>query len=161
MTRSNLKIDLHRYHEILASSTSLNHSIHWKAALGKLKRSVEWSEHSSWIALQFLSAPRMTGQLQRKQPLMKWWWEQCGHYVNCLDFLADTITRIYPSKYHTMHSCHFARRRVFSENRTCWSLWRAKWMTCWQRNPISYANIRFIWFMLQRRPLFIGLTKFL
>jgi len=68
----NLTIDSHRCHDIPVSSTSLNHLIHWKAAPGKVKRSVEWSEHWQWIVLQFLSARQMTGKLRRKQPLMKW-----------------------------------------------------------------------------------------
>jgi len=40
MLRINLTIDSHWCHDIPASSTSLNHSIHWKAAPGKVKRFV-------------------------------------------------------------------------------------------------------------------------
>jgi len=84
MSRMNLRIDSDQSLDILASSTSLNHSIHWKAAPCKVKRSVEWSKHSQWNARWFFSAPSMTGKLRRKQPPMKWWWQQSGHYVNSL-----------------------------------------------------------------------------
>jgi len=60
MSRINLTIDSRQYHDIPATSTSLNLSIDWKAAPGKVKWSVAWSEHLQWIALQFLSATRMT-----------------------------------------------------------------------------------------------------
>jgi len=72
MSRIDLTIDSHWCQNIPVSSTSLNHSMHWNAAPGKVKGSVEWSEHWQWIALQFMSAPKMTGKLRRKQPLMKW-----------------------------------------------------------------------------------------
>jgi hypothetical protein len=48
--------------------------------------------------LQILTL-RMTGNLQRKQPLMKWSCEQCRHYVNSLYLLANKITLSCPSQY--------------------------------------------------------------
>jgi hypothetical protein len=99
MSSINFTIDSHQYHHIHASSASLKHSIQWKAAPGREKSSGPWSEHWQWIALQFLTAPRMPGKLQRKKHLMKWWWEQCGHYVNSLDFSANKITQIYPKQH--------------------------------------------------------------
>jgi len=72
MSRINLTIYSHRFHDIQASSLSLSHSIRWKAYPGREKTSRAWSEHWQWIALRFLTAPRMTGELRRKEPLMKW-----------------------------------------------------------------------------------------
>jgi len=102
MSRINLTIDSHRCHNIPASIPFLNHLIQWKVAPSKVKRSIEWSEHWQWIALQFMSAPRMRGKLRRKQHRMKWWWEQCWHYENSLYLSANKITRIYPSKHYMM-----------------------------------------------------------
>jgi len=92
MSRINLTLNSHQYHHIQASSASLNHSIPWKAAPGRAKRSRAWSEYRQWIPLQFLTAPRMTGKLWLKQPLMKWQWEQYQHYLNSLYLLANQIT---------------------------------------------------------------------
>jgi len=50
MWRINLTIDSHRYHDSQASSASPNHSIEWKAAPGREKRSGAWSDHWQWIA---------------------------------------------------------------------------------------------------------------
>jgi len=72
ISRINLTINSHQCHDIQASRASLNHSIRLKAATSRAKRSGAWSEHWQWIALQFLSAPRMAGKLRQKQPLMKW-----------------------------------------------------------------------------------------
>jgi len=156
----NFTIDSHCCRHIPASSTSLNHSIYWKVAPGKAKRSVEWSEHWQWIALQFLTAPRTTGKLHQKQPPMKWWWEQCGYYVDSLYLSTSKITRIYPLKNQMMHSSDFARRWVLFVNRNCRSLRRAMWITCWQKTPFSYANNRFIGFVLQWRLLCMGWNDF-
>jgi len=97
MSRIKLTLNSHQYHNIQASSASLNNLILWKAAPGREKKSGAWSEHWQWILLQSLTAPRMMGKLQRKQPLMKLWWEQCGHYVNSLYLSANKMTLIYPS----------------------------------------------------------------
>jgi len=47
-----------------------NPSIHWNAAPGEVKGSIEWSEHRQWIVLQCLPAPRMMWKLWRTQPSM-------------------------------------------------------------------------------------------
>jgi len=99
VSRINLTIDSHRYHVIQASSTSHNHFIHWKAHPGRENTSGAWYEHWHWIALQFLTAPRMQGKLWWKQPLIKCLWEQRGHYVNCLYLSANKITLIYSSQH--------------------------------------------------------------
>ena len=160
MSRINSTIDSHRCHHIPASSTSANHLIHWEAATGKVKISVERSEQWQRIACLFLSAPRMTGTPRWKQPPMKCWWEQCGYSVNSLFLLGNKISRLYLLKTKPMHSSDFTRRRVLFENRKCHSLLRPKSMTCWQRNPISSENKTFIRFVLQWRPLCIGLKWF-
>jgi len=87
-------------------------------------------------------------------------WEQCGHHVNSLYLLVNKITRIYSSNHQTTHCSNFSSRRVLFKNRTYRSLRRRKWMTCWQGNPISYAKKWFIRFMLQWRPLCMGLKRF-
>jgi len=125
-SRINLTTNSHRCHDILSSSASLDNSIHWTAAPGKVKRSVERSEHWHWIVHQFLSAPRMTAKLRHKQPPMKRYWEQCGHYVHSLYLLANKKTRIYPSKHSTIHSSNGTRWKEFFKNRTCRSLQRPK-----------------------------------
>jgi hypothetical protein len=61
-----------QYHDIRASSASLNHSIGWIVAPGRAKRSGGWSEHLQWIAHKVFLALRMIGKLRRKQPPMKW-----------------------------------------------------------------------------------------
>jgi len=58
-----------------------------------------WSEHWWWRALRFLTAPRMPGKPRRKQPLMKWWCEQCVRYGSSLYLSADKMTLIYPSQH--------------------------------------------------------------
>jgi len=70
MSGINLTIDSHRHNDIQASSSSPNHPNRWQAAPGRELRSGAWLEHWVWTALQFLTAPRMTGILQLKQPLM-------------------------------------------------------------------------------------------
>jgi len=65
-------IDSHQYNILPASSTSLSHLVHWKAAPGRENRSRAWPEHWQWIALEFLTAQRMIAKLWPKQPLMKW-----------------------------------------------------------------------------------------
>jgi len=82
--RINLTIDSHRYHDSQVSSASLNHLISWNAGPGREKRSVAWSEHWQWIALWFFTALRIMRKLRQKHSLMKWTWEQCGHYVYSL-----------------------------------------------------------------------------
>jgi len=84
MLRIRLTINFCWYHNIHTSSPSQNHSIRWNAAPGRDKTSGVWSDHWQWIALQLLSTPKMTGKLWQKQPLMKWWWELCGYYINSL-----------------------------------------------------------------------------
>jgi len=42
-----------------------------KAAPGKVKKSMERSEHWQWIALQLLTAPKMSEKLWQKIPVMK------------------------------------------------------------------------------------------
>jgi len=158
--RINLTIDLHWCHDIPVTSTSPNHSIHWKAAPGNVKRSVAWSEHWPWIPLQLLPAPRMLGKLQRKHPPMKWQLKQYGHYVNSPYLLANIITWIYPWKYWTIHRRDLTRRKEFFENGKCRSLWRSRWIGCWKWNRIRYANKRFIRFVLQWRPLCMGRKSF-
>ena len=74
MSRINLTIDSHQYHNIRASSTSPIHSIRWKAAHGREKRSRAWSEHWQWIVLQFLTAPRMRGNCVTND---LWWNGTC------------------------------------------------------------------------------------
>jgi len=69
-----------------------------KAAPGRQTKSVASLEQLWWIALQCLTAHRMKGKLWWKQPLMKWWWAQCGQYVNSLYLSANKITLIYPSQ---------------------------------------------------------------
>ena len=98
-SRINLTIDSHQYHNIQNSSASLNHSIGWTVAAGWEMQSGASSEHWRWIALQFLTAPRMSGKLRWKQPLMKWWWEQCWHHVNSLYLSANKIILIDPSQH--------------------------------------------------------------
>jgi len=44
MWRINVTINSQRYHDIRASSASLNHSIRWKSAPGRVKRCRAWSE---------------------------------------------------------------------------------------------------------------------
>jgi len=61
MSRINSTINSHRYHDIRASSASPSHSIRWNAAPGREKWSGAWTEHRQWIALRFLTAPRITG----------------------------------------------------------------------------------------------------
>jgi hypothetical protein len=98
MSRINLTIDSHLYHDSQASHASLNHSIRRTASSGWAKISGAWSEHGEWILLQILT-PRMMGNLQRKQPLMKWSCKQYRHYVNSLYLLANKITLSCPSQY--------------------------------------------------------------
>jgi len=74
MWRINLIINSHQYHNVQASSTSLNHSIRWKAAPGREKRSSVWSEYSQWIALRLLTAPRMMDKSGRNSL----WWKGNG-----------------------------------------------------------------------------------
>jgi len=159
MSKINLTIDSHQYHDIQASSASLNHSIGWKVAPGRAKRPGAWSEHCQWIAVQYLTAPRMTGKLRRKQSLMKCYREQCRNYVNSLYLTANKITLTYPSQHETMHWMNFTRRRVPFENRKCRSLGRPKWMNSWQWNPISYENKSFIQSMLQWKFRCMGPTR--
>jgi len=113
------------------------------------------------MALQFLTAPRMLGKLQQKQPLMKWWWKQCGHYVNSLYSSANTITLIYPSQHFRLHWSDFTRRTVYFEIRKCRSLRRPKWMNYWHENPISNEHKRWIKSVLQRRFSCMGLKRLL
>jgi len=99
MSTINLTIDLHQYHYIQAFSPSLNNSIPWKAAPDRDKISGARSEHWRWIEFQFFTAPRMWGNPLRNQPLMEWWWEQCGHEVNCLYLSANKINLMNPSQH--------------------------------------------------------------
>jgi len=99
ISRINLTIDSHQFHDIQLSSASLNHSIPWKAAPVRAKRSGAWSEHCQWIALPILTASRTTGKLRLKKPRMKLLWEQCGHDVNSLYLSANKITRTYRSQH--------------------------------------------------------------
>jgi len=160
MSRIDSTLDSHWCRDILACSTFLNHSINWRAAPGKVRSSVEWSEHRQWIALQFLSAVRMMRKLRWKQPAMKWLWEQCGYYAKSLCLIANKITQMYPWKHQPMHSSSCTRRSVFFETRKCRSLGTPKCITCWHGIPITYANKWFIRFMLQWRPFCIGLKRF-
>jgi len=84
MSRINVTINSHWCHDILASSTSLNHSIYWIAAPGYIKRSVEWSKHWQWNPLLFLSGQCMTGKWQWRLSQMIWYWKQSGYYVNSI-----------------------------------------------------------------------------
>jgi len=161
MSRISMTIDSHQYHDIQASSASLHYSIRWNVAPGKEKKSGAWSEHWQWVALDLFTTSRMPGKLQRKQPLMKSWWEQCGHYVNSLNMSANKITLIYPSQYKTMHWHNFTRRRVPFEIRKCWSLQPPKWKNYCQENPIIYDNTRFIQSVLQWRFSLMGLKLLL
>jgi len=104
------------------------------------KRSGAWSGHCQWIALRFLTTPKMMGKLRRKQPLMKWLWEQCGHYVNSLYLLANKITLIYPLQHFMMHWSDFTKARMLFANWRCQSLRRPKRMNTLQEMPISYEN---------------------
>jgi len=79
-----LRLNSHQYHDIQATSATPHHSVRWTVGSGRQKKSGAWSEHWDWIVLQFLTAPRMSGKLRQKQPLMTWWLEQCGHYMNSL-----------------------------------------------------------------------------
>jgi len=56
-----------------------------------------------------------------------------------------------------MHGSDFTRSRVPFEIRKCRSLARPKWRICWQENPISYENKRFIKSVLQWRLSCTGL----
>jgi len=144
MWRILMAIDSLRYHDIRASGASLMHAIRRKAMSGREMGYGASSEYWHWIVLQFLTAARMTRKLRRKQPLMKWWWEHCRHYVNSLYLLANNVTLIYPSQQWMMCWSDYTRRRVHFKNRKCRSLWRSKWINCLQVNPISYEDKRFI-----------------
>jgi len=72
MSRINLTIDSHQYHNILALTNSVHSWLCWIASHGRELRSETRSEQWQGIALQSLTALRMTGKLQQKQPLMKW-----------------------------------------------------------------------------------------
>jgi len=161
MSRINLTIDSHQYDDVEASGTSLNHSIRQKVTSCRGKCSRAWSEHWQRIALKFLTAPKMPGKLWQKQPLMKWWREQCMHDVNSLYLSANNMTLIYPSHHWTMHLSDFTRRKVPFEIRECRSLRRPKWMNFWQENPIINENKRFIKSVLQWRFSCTGLKRLL
>jgi len=60
----------------------------------------------------------------------------------------------------TMHVSNFTQGRVCFDNRQCRSVRMPKWITCWQQNPITYANKRFVRFVQQWRPLCMGLNRF-
>jgi len=149
MWRMNLIIDSHQYHDTQASSPSLNHFIRCKEAPGRETRSGVWSEHRQWIALQFLTAERITGKLHQNQPLMNLYREQSGHDVNSLYLLTNQVNLIYPSQLLTMHGSNFTSCRVPFGNRKCRSRRRQKWMDSWHENPISYKTDRFIKSVLQ------------
>jgi len=51
MSRINLTIDSHQYHDMQASDASLNHLIRWKVTPGRELTSRGWSEHWQSIAL--------------------------------------------------------------------------------------------------------------
>jgi len=91
---------------------------------------------------------------------MKWYWEQCKQYVNSHYLLANKITWTYLSTHWTMHLSNCNGRRRFFVNRTCRSLRRLLWITCCQRNAISYVNKSFIWFVLHWGLLCMRLKRF-
>jgi len=53
----------------------------------------------------------------------------------------------------------YQKKGIFREQKMLKS-GNAKWMTCWQRNPISHMNQPFIRFVLQGRLLCMGLKRF-
>jgi len=103
----------------------------------------------------------MMKKLQRNEPLMKWSWGLCRHYVNYLYSLANKITRIYPSQQVSMHRGNVKWRRRLFKHRNCRGLHRPMWMNNWQQNHISYEYKWFIKSVLQWRFRCMGLKPLL
>jgi len=159
MSRINLTMDSHRNHDIRASRTCLHHWLRWNAAPGRETRSGAWSEHWKWIEMPFLTAARMTGKRLWNQPLMKWWLEKCGHYVNSLYLWALKITLIYLSQHWMMHWGDITRGRVLFGNRKCRCMRRPPWTDNQQEDPIRYETKRFKTSMLRWRFSCTGLKR--
>jgi len=82
-------------------------------------------------AHQTFSAPMVIAQEWQMQPMMKFWWKLCGHYVNSLNLLTYKITVICCSKHQRMHWSNFDRRIVCFKNRQSQRLQRPRWKHIW------------------------------
>jgi len=59
-----------------------------------------------------------------------------------------------------IQSSNLTRWRVSFERRKCWSLRPPKCMTCWLGKPIAFVKKLFIRFVLEWKPLCMGLQSF-
>jgi len=123
MPRISLTINAHQYHNIKGSSFALHEVSLRKVAYCGEMGSGAWPEHWMRMAVQWHSKDGMTGELQQKPYL-----------------LANKITLIQLNEHYTMHSSDYTRGIGPFNHIKCQSLRRAKWVSCWYENSISYQS---------------------
>lgn len=137
MSRINLTIYSHKYHDIQVSSVSQEHSTRSNVISGSEKTFGTRSQYFQWIALPILPATKMIGKLPLKQPLMKWYLELCTCYMNLLYWLPHKMTQMSPTQHWMIHCSKISTRWDHSENGECHILLRPQSILRLHHNPIS------------------------